>query len=252
MKVFAISDLHLSFANPKPMDKFGEEWKNHYEKVEKCWREVVTDSDIVLIPGDLSWALRYKDAVPDLKFVANLPGEKVVIKGNHDYWWLRIKQLRIAAPSSVHYIRHDVKEFGNVAVSETRLWSFPFIRWQEVSKRSDVDGGENNGRPSNRRQMNHEKIRNREMIRLNLCLSKISNSSCQLKVILIHFPPIGPDFLSNSITKLISQHYINTVVFGHLHYLPKSMKMDTKIDGVRYVYVSCEYLNFKPKLIFEV
>lgn len=91
MKVFAISDLHLSFASPKPMDKFGEEWKNHYEKVEKCWREVVIDSDIVLIPGDLSWALRYEDAVPDLKFVANLPGEKVVIKGNHDYWWLRIK-----------------------------------------------------------------------------------------------------------------------------------------------------------------
>ncbi len=251
MKIFAISDLHLSFANPKPMGKFGVNWQNHNIKIREYWSDIVDESDVVLIPGDISWALKYEDTIPDLNFIADLPGRKVFVKGNHDYWWSSIKKLRNAAPENMDFIQNDTIEIEDIIVSGTRLWNYPFIKWDCATgfyvknvKMNNLNGKET--------QYNHEKIRNRELDRLKLCLSKMLNSVGRLRIFMTHFPPISSTFESNEITRLISENKIDVCVFGHLHGLPVSILADQVVDEVRYVLVSCDYLDFKLKLIHEI
>jgi hypothetical protein len=130
MKVFAISDLHLSLGRPKPMDVFGPAWENHAEKIRDNWHLSVSDSDVVLVAGDISWAMTFEKALPDLRFLDHLAGRKIVIKGNHDYWWSSITRLRKEGPSSVQFIQNDVLEIEHGVISGTRLWSYPFVQWE--------------------------------------------------------------------------------------------------------------------------
>jgi predicted phosphohydrolase len=255
MRVFGISDLHLSFSNPKPMEVFGRHWKAHEKKIKANWQSAVDDSDIVLIPGDISWAMNYDNGASlDIAFLDELPGTKIIVKGNHDFWWKSVSQLRSQTRENIHFIQNDIVELGNVVVTGTRLWNYPFIKWDALVENHEmevrkIDNANQGGRESS---YDHEKIRNREIGRLKSCLAQIPESSGCRRIVLTHFPPIGPDSEANMITELLSEYHIDICVFGHLHNIPRERIVDAEIDGVRFVFVSCDYLDFAPRLILEV
>ena len=113
MKIFAISDLHLSLMVEKPMDVFGGAWENYTEKIKENWQNVVTNDDIVLVAGDISWAMKLEDAMTDFGYLKNLPGTKIIIRGNHDYWWSTISNVRNALPDKIFAIQNDAMKIGN-------------------------------------------------------------------------------------------------------------------------------------------
>ena len=123
MKVYAISDLHLSLSGEKPMDIFGEKWDGYLEKIERNWQSIVTDDDVVLISGDISWAMKLEDAVNDLQFIAKLKGKKILIKGNHDYWWQGINKVRNCLPANVYALQNDSVKLGNYVFCGSRGWT---------------------------------------------------------------------------------------------------------------------------------
>ena len=123
MKVFAISDLHLSINNPKPMDIFGEVWEGYVEKIFEDWKNKVTDDDLVLLCGDFSWAMKLEDTKKDFDLLSTLPGKKIIIRGNHDYWWKSISGVREFLPENFYAIQNDAMKFGNVVVCGTRGWT---------------------------------------------------------------------------------------------------------------------------------
>ena len=125
MKVFAISDLHLSTVVDKPMDVFGASWDNYIDLIVADWKQKVTDDDVVLLAGDFSWAMRMADALPDFALLADLPGKKVIIRGNHDYWWNKISQVRNNLPTGFYALQNDCLRLGNLLLCGTRGWVCP-------------------------------------------------------------------------------------------------------------------------------
>ena len=157
MKVFAISDLHLSINNPKPMDIFGPVWEGYVDKIFDDWKAKVTDEDIVLLAGDFSWAMKLEDALSDLKLLETLPGKKVIIRGNHDYWWKSISAVRGILPKNFYAVQNDAIKFDNIIICGTRGWQVP-------------ENGEQT--PENK------KIFDREVIRLELTLKEAWAALC--------------------------------------------------------------------------
>jgi len=248
MVVYGIGDLHLSSRKPKPMDIFGPAWENHQSKIEENWRRVVGAEDIVLIPGDISWAMHYEDALADLQFLAGLPGSKVLIKGNHDYWWPGISKLRHDAPAELYFIQNDVLTLGNVAVTGTRLWDFPFVQWNGFVENQGLGGPEREDLPPKKGpEADDERIRHRELERLRLCLSQMPESSDYHRIVMVHFPPVGSTLEANPITTLLAEHHVETCLFGHLHNLRPEAEIGGAVDGVNYLCVSADYLAFAPK-----
>ena len=125
MKVFAISDLHLSVNNPKPMDIFGPVWEGYLDKIFGQWKEKVGDDDVVLLPGDFSWAMKLEDAVSDFEMLSKLPGKKIIIRGNHDFWWKSISAVRSVLPANFYAIQNDAIKFGKWIFCGTRGWDIP-------------------------------------------------------------------------------------------------------------------------------
>ena len=124
MSIYAIADLHLSFSAEKPMDIYGGQWINHTEKVKNNWEAVITEEDTIIIPGDTSWALQFDDAVVDLKWISELPGKKVLIKGNHDLWWNSISKLNALFPNMV-FLQNSFYEAEGYAICGSRGWICP-------------------------------------------------------------------------------------------------------------------------------
>ncbi len=248
-KLFAISDLHLSGARPKPMSLFGESWRDHHLRIGQAWRELVGQDDIVLLAGDHSWAMRLPEALVDLQWIADLPGQKVLVKGNHDYWWGGIGKLRAAAPAGLHFVRNDVVRLGGLAVGGARLWDYPecawpqeYIAWPERPEPKKPSKGPD-----------AEKLRARELLRLELSLSKLPDDA-KLRVAMVHFPPLGSDGQPTPITERMSEHRIDLCVYGHMHSLGDQERpgADCVIDGTRYILTSCDWLDFQPLCLGEL
>ncbi|MGN1040413.1 MAG: metallophosphoesterase, partial [Candidatus Fimimonas sp.] len=125
MKVFAISDLHLSTVCDKPMDIFGKAWENYFELICDDWKQKVSDDDLVILAGDFSWAMRMEEALPDFQLVAQLPGKKVILRGNHDYWWNTLSQVRSSIPNGFFALQNDCLRFDDVLICGTRGWICP-------------------------------------------------------------------------------------------------------------------------------
>ena len=122
MRIYAIGDTHLSRARPKPMDIFGEHWRNHEERIRDNWNAIAQDDDLLLVAGDISWAMRLDEARADLEFLATFRGEKLLLKGNHDYWWSSLARVRAIAPPRIDFLQNDSRVYGNVAIAGTRGW----------------------------------------------------------------------------------------------------------------------------------
>ncbi|NLI60679.1 MAG: serine/threonine protein phosphatase [Clostridiales bacterium] len=229
MKIFAISDLHLPGQQDKPMDVFGAHWKNHWGKIKENWIEAVSPQDIVLIPGDISWAMTLEEALVDLNDIATLPGNKIMIKGNHDYWWSSISRLRDRSHHSIYTIQNDsisLEDFPGLVFCGTRGWTAPGAK----------DFTEHD-----------QKIFNREVSRLKLSLDAAKGAPSI--IVLLHFPPFDDKGQESEICHLIKQYPVKHVVFGHLHGDSLKGVIEGKINGVTYHLVSCDYLDFIPKLI---
>lgn len=254
MRIFAISDLHLSFASPKPMDVFGEEWVDHPQRLAASWKEVIQPEDTVLIAGDFSWAMRLEDAMPDFAWLSELPGKKILIRGNHDYWWEGITKTRAAVGERATLLQHDaVLLDGRIAVAGTRLWDFPEAIWPRDPSRPPVEFPPEVRERMERKQaqvIDAEKIRRREVERLRISLSAIPNQA-EIRIAMLHFPPIGEAGLPTPLTAILEEFKIDLCVYGHLHGLgtrPRS-GADCRIGRTRYLLTSSDWLAFQPRML---
>ena len=246
MKIWAIADLHLSFGTPnKTMDIFGEHWKKHADNIKTHWEKLIHTDDLVLIPGDISWALKAEQALPDLEWIDALPGKKVLLKGNHDYWWPSNKKLEALLPSSIDFIHRKVLSYEGVSISGTRLWDVPDLSFSEII---DFKGEKKEG--SFLKEEN-AKIYQKERLLLQEALQYLDPNASK-KIILTHYPPIGWDLTPTEISGWIEEHNVDHVVFGHLHNVQKERSLFGKHNGTHYWYVAADYLNFTPLLIDTV
>ena len=230
MKIYAISDLHMSTTSDKPMDIFGAKWHNYLEKIHADWNEKVTDDDVVLIGGDISWAMDLDDAICDIRTLVPLKGKKVLVRGNHDYWWKSISRLREKLPEGFYALQNDCIKFGNIIICGSRAWC--------------VEGS-----PDFKEQ--DRKIYLREVERLRLALSsaeKIREEGDKV-FCLIHYPPFNVRRENSLFTELFENFGVSKVIYGHLH--GKESRTDLKIvkNGIEYYLTSCDQVDNKLTLI---
>lgn len=230
MKVFAISDLHLSINNSKPMNIFGPVWDNYLDEIIVDWNKKVSEDDIVLLAGDLSWAMKLEDAKADIEFLKDLKGTKILIRGNHDYWWSTISKVRNILPKGIYALQNDSMVFGNYIFCGTRGWIV------DDSKMTDS---------------NDKKIFDRELIRLEMSLQEAKKMQEEDKnkqiICLIHYPPFDKNNNPTKFTDLIEKYEVKTVVYGHLHGKVPNVKEVLNLNGVKYYLTSCDMV--KNKLI---
>lgn len=227
MKVFAISDLHLSINNPKPMDIFGPVWDGYLEKIENDWIDKVGDDDVVLISGDISWAMRLHEAIADLDYIAHFKGNKVIIKGNHDYWWSAISEVRRNLKDKTYAIQNDAIRFGDTIICGSRGWTVP-----ENGVFKDAQD---------------EKIYKRELIRMELSLKTMQamRNEKDKVIVMTHFPPYNFRCEDSDMTRLFEKFNVDAVIFGHLHSYDKKQKMVVEKNGIKYYLTSCDLIDNK-------
>jgi predicted phosphohydrolase len=229
MTVFAISDLHLPGGQDKPMHVFGEQWRDHPEKIQANWLRLVAEGDLVLVGGDLTWAMRLAEAEPDLRSLGELPGTKVLIKGNHDYWWTTDAKLKAVLPPSVHALNGHAARFGDVLVAGTRGWSLP-------------------GSPGVTEQ--DEKIYQREVGRLRRALEQLDTLGEGHRVAMLHYPPVSMQSPDTELARLLREFHVPICIYGHLHgAVDHESAIKGDHQGVRYHLTSCDYIDFAPSRI---
>lgn len=250
--VWALADLHLSLGDAsKTMDIFGPAWKDHANRLGEKWKEKIAPEDLVLLPGDISWAMKLSDAMVDLNWIAALPGTKVMIKGNHDYWWGSLNQVRKALPKSVHVIQNDAFSWNGLSIAGARLWDTPeynFSSHIDFQKRPMPEGKE---APAEQTPEFMESVYLRELGRLELSL-KALDPKAERKIAMTHYPPIGPDLAPSRASALLEKYGVQYCLFGHLHNVrPESLHFGVA-RGVDYRLTACDYLQCDPLFLFHV
>lgn len=229
MALYAISDLHLSKAVDKPMDIFGGGWQNYMDKIEENWINLVGEEDWVLLSGDLSWATYLQESVEDFDFLSSLPGKKILIKGNHDYWWTTMNKLKRFVEQegidNVYFINNNSYVCESIGVSGTRGWISP-----ESPEFTEHD----------------MKIYKRELNRLELSLKSLKGKSCEEIITMLHYPPLYPGGESRDFLDLMKAYGVKKCIYGHLHGPAFKDVIEGDIEGIEVILTSCDYLNFTP------
>lgn len=225
MSLFAIADTHLSFGADKPMDTFSG-WQNYTEKLQKNWNKIVTPADDVIIAGDISWSMNFDELIPDLDFIENLNGNKIIIKGNHDYWWNTVSKMNKLIDENhfetIKFLYNNAYNFNGFSVCGSRGWMF------ESEEELDI------------------KVLNREVMRLRRSLE---NAESDTKFVFLHYPPITANSECKEIIDLLKEFGIKKCFFGHLHGEGAKYAREGVIDGIDFKLISCDRLNFTPYLI---
>ena len=249
MAIWAISDLHLCFGNPeKTMEIFGTEWKNYPQKLKINWEKNISKEDLVLIAGDVSWSKDLEQAKRDFLWLDKLNGTKLIIKGNHDYWWTSKSKLKKFLPPSFFFIYNNAFSWNDTSIVGARLWDtfeFNFDEYINYKK---------NPKASHVKKLTleeNEKIFKRELHRLKLSLDSM-NKNAKIKIAMTHYPPISATLEDSRVSKILEEYKINTCVFGHLHHIKKEkkMKMFGIKNGINYLLTSSDYLDFKPLKVY--
>lgn len=229
------------------MEVFGPVWQGYADKIESAWKEVVAPEDLILIPGDISWGMTLDEALVDLRWIDQLPGKKVILKGNHDYWWPSSKKLREALPPSIDFIHNNALLIGDIAIGGSRLWDTAEYNFHSV-----IDFQENpKGKvPLVVDEAYEDKIFVRELERLRLSLSQLSPQA-SVRIALTHYPPIGKEMQSSKVSQILEEFRIDYCIFGHLHNVRAGALSFGKKEGVTYLFTSCDYLCFKPLLVLQ-
>ncbi|MGD9901200.1 MAG: metallophosphoesterase [Spirochaetales bacterium] len=225
MKIYAISDLHLGNDVDKPMHIFGEIWQNYVETIVADWNSKVKDEDIVLIAGDISWAMKLDEVKTDLDFIASLKGKKVFIRGNHDYWWKSPSSIRNILKENMYLIQNDSIKLGSYVFCGTRGWMVAEYKGQLAEE--------------------DEKIFARELLRLEISLKSALEKTLEgdALIALIHYPPFNSKFEDSEITKLFEKYGVKKVIYGHLHGKDVKYKLEYEKNGITYYLTSCDLLE---------
>ena len=228
MSLFAIADLHLSLGCDKPMDVF-EGWQNYTEKLKKNWQAVVKDGDTVVIAGDISWAMKLEDTVKDFEFINSLPGNKLIIKGNHDYWWSTKKKIDSFLLSHGFYtmqiVHNNAVTVGSVAVCGTRGWLYNSETEEDI------------------------KIVNREVGRLNASIDDAVRQSKE-PIVFLHYPPVFDGSECKEILDVLKKREIRQCYFGHIHGSQAAKRaVIGEYGGIKMHLISCDYVDFTPMLV---
>lgn len=242
--IWAIADLHLSFGVPdKEMSVFGPQWANHAQQIETHWRACISQDDLVLIAGDISWALHIEEARPDLEWVGQLPGTKVLLRGNHDYWWQSLSKIKPVLPPSCHLIQNNSYTWNDVSIGGTRLWDTA-----EYGFRDYIDYQDNpRAKPLTQKDDSQdvERIFQRELGRLETSLRALDKKA-EKRMIMTHYPPISAELKDSRVSGLLEKYKVDVCVFGHLHNVKKDRAMFGTYHGVQYYLTAADYLDFKP------
>lgn len=225
MSLYAIGDLHLGFKVEKPMDIFGDNWTSHENTIKKNWLEKITEEDTVIIPGDISWATKYEDAKADLDWINELPGKKIILKGNHDYWWQSMAKMRNEY-EKISFLHNNFYTYDNYAICGTRGWLCP----------NEYEFSEHD-----------EKIYKREALRLTMSLDQAKKAGYDKFIVILHYPPTNDQMNPSLFTEIIEQYQVEKVIFGHLHsYGAADYKYKGLQNNIEYFLTSADYIKFDP------
>lgn len=239
MSIFGIGDLHLSLYKEKPMDIFGPQWKDHTEKIQEAWNRTVSSGDTVVLNGDLSWAMDEIEVVPDLSFIHGLPGQKIIMKGNHEYWWSTVRKvstlledrnfcsIRLLYNSAIYI------EESCISICGTRGWKCPA---------NDADGG-----LCSDFSQQDLKIYKREVQRLEMSLREGKKYSDRL-LVFMHFPPFNHRQEPSDFTELLESYEAEACFYGHLHGPSHRYALCGRLPGGKTIYrlISADYIDFTP------
>ena len=226
MSLFTISDFHLPLGINKPMNIFGSHWDNYVERLYKNWQMIVNPEDTVVLPGDFSWAMYLTEAIPDFSFLNRLNGTKILLKGNHDYWWETKGKMDNFLEennfATIKILHNDFYMYDKTALCGNRGWNYPAI--------SDED----------------KKLYDREIQRLEISINKALSKNPEEIIVFTHFPPVSPDFINNPFTDILKKYEIKKCFYGHLHGPSLSHPIEGVIDGIEYRLISSDYRKFIP------
>ena len=228
MALYAIGDLHLSLGTNKPMDVFGPKWANYVERIRENFSKL-NDDDVIVIAGDISWGMSLEQSLPDFQFIDALPGRKILLKGNHDYWWGTASKMK------KFFAEHDITTldilynnaffYGGHAICGTRGWFY------EESKGAEHD----------------KKIMNREIMRLEASLKAASTDEIY---VFLHYPPKYMNYTCPEILELLKKYNVKRCCYGHIHGAGCQFAFNGMLGGIDFMLVSADHVKFRPvKLI---
>ena len=222
MAIFTIADLHLSLGTDKPMDKF-KGWNDYVSRIEKNWMKLIKPCDTIVLPGDISWAMKLENTIEDFKFIEKLPGEKYIIKGNHDYWWSTITKMDKFCQENdfktIHFINNNCVFVEGYALCGTRSWLF------------DID------------EPHDSKVMNRELGRLRASLDMAGDAE---KIVFLHYPPMYQSGNADEIVSLLDEYDIKECYYGHLHGASINYAVQGVVEGRKYKLISADGISFCP------
>lgn len=229
MAIYAIADLHLSFSEDKPMDIFGDNWENHAEKIKENWIKQVKNEDYVILPGDFSWAMYLNDTKLDFQYLNSLPGTKILLRGNHDYWWTTLTKMNEFIKENnfknIFFLYNNSYLIEDKIIVGTRGWNI-----------LDAE--------------NDSKMIKRENARLELSIQDgIKNYGTDKEIIVfMHYPPVNKNDLlggeKTEFVKTFQKYNIHRCFYGHLHGLSHKEAIEGLVNGIEYKLISADYLNF--------
>lgn len=229
MALYAIGDLHLCLGAPKPMDIFGGAWIGYMEKL-RDGMSVITDQDTTVLMGDLSWALDLPSSAADFAWINQIPGKKIILKGNHDYWWSTAAKFNTFCAEqgfeNLYLLNNNCYEYGEYAICGTRGWFFE----EERSGQHD------------------EKVFKRELIRLEASLKAAGERQ---KYVFLHYPPRYKGYACTEILQLLEKYGVRRCFYGHLHGGSHKLAMEGLWDGVDFKLCAADYIGFLPYKVLD-
>lgn len=226
MSLFAIADTHLSLGTNKPMDSFSG-WNDYVERLGNNWNSIVKEEDTVVIAGDISWAMNFDELYEDFSFLNDLNGKKIIVKGNHDYWWNTLSKMNKFIEEnnfdSINILQNNSYDVEGISVCGSRGWMF------ESSDEHD------------------EKILSREVGRIKMSLDSAVNEN---RILFLHYPPITTNSSCNEILDTLKDYGIKKCFYGHLHGMATKYAFEGEYDGIDFKLISADRLSFVPKLIY--
>lgn len=234
-----MADLHLSTTTNKPMDIFGSRWTNYMDKIKKNWSAVVSDDDTVIVPGDVSWAIDYNEAIEDFSFIDSLPGKKLLGKGNHDYWWGTMAKNRKFVEENnfktIDFLYNNAYKIEDYIVCGTRGW---YVDEKLQNTTNDAE---------------YNKIVAREASRLKMSLDealKLRENNEEI-LVFFHFPPVFNSFVCTEILDVLKEYNIKNCYFGHIHGV-YNVPRRFEYDGISFTIVSSDFSNFIPLIVMPI
>jgi len=229
-RLFALADLHLSGTGLKPMDVFGDLWRDHSSRMAEAWDDSVEDEDTVLLPGDISWARNLEEAAPDLRWIGDRPGRKILLRGNHDSWWTGQSRVRAALPERCELLQNNALEFGDWVIIGARGWTSPEDPYA---------------------QPGDDRLFRRELVRLRASIDEAGRrfGSERPRLAVLHYPPWLDGREATEVVDVMASAGVRACVYGHLHGEDHALAVTGIRRGIRFWFVAADAIEFKPLLL---